>query len=248
LSFSPVMLSIASASALSLNMAPAFTKPSTAAVTSKKIAVSPLGSSEFCYGLPGAIEPMGLFDPLGFTKNADVLEVNRLRESELAHGRVAMLAAAGFLVQENFHPLFSEDGGPAIEQIPFLQVEQPGFLVALAMSITAIEALRISKGFAPPNESNLKEARRAGTSQSFQRLRPDYVPGDLGFDPLNLKPADPAMLRSMQEKELSNGRLAMIAAAGFLAQEAVSGQTWGMWWDEAVPFSWTLENLNGHVL
>ena len=31
----------------------------------------------------------------------------------------------------------------------------------------------------------------------------------------------------MQEKELSHGRLAMIAAAGFLAQEAVTGKTWG---------------------
>ena len=40
----------------------------------------------------------------------------------------------------------------------------------------------------------------------------------------------------------------MLAAAGFLAQEAVSGQTWGLWWEEAVPFSWTLENLTGHVL
>ena len=217
-------------------------------VAPKKIAPAPKGTTEFCYGLPGAIEPMGPFDPLGFTKDADVLEVNRLRESELTHGRVAMLASAGFLVQESFHPLFGEDGGPAIEQIPFLQIEQPGFLVALAMTITATEALRISKGFAPPTEDNLKDARKAGVSQSFQRLRADYVPGDLGFDPLNLKPANPAALRQMQERELSNGRLAMIAAAGFLAQEAVSGQTWGLWWEEAVPFSWTLENLNGHVL
>ena len=67
-------------------------------------------------------------------------------------------------------------------------------------------------------------------SQSFQRLRADYVPGDLGFDPLNLKPTSPTALRSMQEKELSNGRLAMIAAAGFMAQEAVTGQTWGTYW------------------
>ena len=31
----------------------------------------------------------------------------------------------------------------------------------------------------------------------------------------------------MQEKELSHGRLGMLAAAGFMAQEAVTGQTWG---------------------
>jgi len=34
----------------------------------------------------------------------------------------------------------------------------------------------------------------------------------------------------MQTKELQNGRLAMLAAAGFLAQEAVSGETWGTYW------------------
>merc|ERR1719453_1027879 len=209
-----------------LNSAPSYKAPSSKPVQPKKLAVSPLGSSEFCYGLPGAIEPLGPFDPLGFTKSADVLEVDRLREAELTHGRVAMLASAGFLVQEGFHPLFTEDGGPAIQQIPYLQVEQPGFLVALSMCITAIEALRISKGWAPPTEENLKDARAGGVSQSFQRLRADYVPGDLGFDPLNLKPKDPAAFRAMQEKELSNGRLAMLAAAGFLAQETITQQPW----------------------
>lgn len=187
----------------------------------------PFGSDTFCYGLPGAIPPIGEFDPFGFSKDADVLEVNRLRESELLHGRVGMLAAAGFLVQEKFHPLFSADGGPAIQQVPKLPA---GFLVALAMIITACESLRISKGFAPPTEDNLKDARAGGQSQSFQRLRDDYVPGDLGFDPLGLKPEDPAEYRTMQEKELSHGRLGMIAAAGFLAQEAVTGQTWGTYW------------------
>ena len=53
-----------------------------------------------------------------------------------------------------------------------------------------------------------------------------YYPGDIGFDPLGLKPDDSAELRSMQEKELANGRLAMLAAAGFIAQEAATGSTW----------------------
>ena len=51
--------------------------------------------------------------------------------------------------------------------------------------------------------------------------------GDLRFDPLGLKPDDPAEFRIMQERELSHGRLGMLAAAGFMAQEAVTGQTWG---------------------
>merc|ERR1719324_1523765 len=67
---------------------------------------------------------------------------------------------------------------------------------------------------------------REGATSDFQRLRPGYIPGDLGFDPLGLKPTDPAELRVMQEKELSHGRLGMLAAAGFMAQEAVTGATW----------------------
>ena len=56
-------------------------------------------------------------------------------------------------------------------------------------------------------------------------LRDDYLPGDLKFDPLGLKPEDDEEeFALMQTKELQNGRLAMFAAAGFLAQEAVDGQ------------------------
>merc|ERR1719482_2270255 len=95
----------------------------------------PAADDSFCYGLPGNFAPAQILQ--GKTK----AEVMRLREAELTHGRVGMLAAAGFLVQENFHPLFSADGGPAIQQIPQLPA---GFLVALAMSITALESKRIS--------------------------------------------------------------------------------------------------------
>ncbi|MEC8280291.1 MAG: chlorophyll a-b binding domain-containing protein [Verrucomicrobiota bacterium] len=49
-------------------------------------------------------------------------------------------------------------------------------------------------------------------------------PGDFGFDPLGLKPTDPAELLEMQNKELNNGRLAMIAIAGFFAQELIDGK------------------------
>jgi len=47
---------------------------------------------------------------------------------------------------------------------------------------------------------------------------------DYGFDPLNLKPKDAAELKTLQIKELNNGRLAMLAAADILAQEMVTGK------------------------
>merc|ERR1719197_1910821 len=85
---------------------------------SKMVATSV--KTEFCYGLPGAIAPAGEFDPANLLEGASQEEVMRWREAELTHGRVGMLAAAGFLVQEGFHPLFSADNGPAITQIPAL--------------------------------------------------------------------------------------------------------------------------------
>lgn len=56
-------------------------------------------------------------------------------------------------------------------------------------------------------------------------LGPGYVPGDLDFDPLGLKPTDPEELKIMQTKELQHGRLAMLAAAGMIVQELQTGST-----------------------
>ena len=43
------------------------------------------------------------------------------------------------------------------------------------------------------------------------------------FDPLSLKPKEPEALLEMQNKELNNGRLAMITIAGIVAQEVQTG-------------------------
>merc|ERR1719502_1239777 len=107
------MLSLAAPSVLSLNL-PSFGAPKAKAAPA------------FAYGLPGNFNALGgaelNFDPAGFLEGKSEVEVNRYRECELTHGRVGMLASAGFLVQEKFHPLFSGDGGPAIEQIPQLPI------------------------------------------------------------------------------------------------------------------------------
>jgi len=195
--------------ALSLSLAPLSLNLATPPSKAKAPA-----ATDFCYGLPGNIAPAGDWDPANLLDGVSKSEVYRWREAELTHGRVGMLASLGFLVQEFWHPLFSADGGPAIEQIPKLP---PALWVAMTIGIGAAEALRIQAGWANPYEK----------MDNVQALKSDYYPGDLGFDPLDLKPTDPAELREMQEKELSHGRLAMLAAAGFMAQEAVTGATWG---------------------
>merc|ERR1711990_1122372 len=100
----------------------ALSKARTPAPKLQQAATATTATTEFCYGLPGNIAPAGDFDPANLLEGASKKQVYRYREAELTHGRVGMLAAAGFLMQENFHPLFSADGGPAIDQIPQLPV------------------------------------------------------------------------------------------------------------------------------
>jgi hypothetical protein len=49
-----------------------------------------------------------------------------------------------------------------------------------------------------------------------------YYPGDIGFDPLGLKPKTEEAFKVMATKELQNGRLAMFGAIGMLTQEQVT--------------------------
>jgi len=125
-----------------------------------------------------------------------------------------MLASLGFLVQESYHPLFGgRIEGPAINQIP--QIPTPlWFILTLAIGIA--EASRIQIGWANPYEG----------MDNVQRLKPGYNPGDVGFDPLGIRPEDPDELRTMQERELSHGRLAMIASAIFIGQETLYQKPW----------------------
>merc|ERR1712182_189909 len=57
-------------------------------------------------GMAGVTAPFGFFDPLGFATSITEGKLLFYREVEIKHGRVAMLASLGFLVGENFHPLF----------------------------------------------------------------------------------------------------------------------------------------------
>ena len=165
--------------------------------------------------MPGALAPMGFFDPLGFAANADEQTLRRYREAEVTHGRVAMLAVLGFLVGEAVEGssfLFDASiSGPAITHFPQVPVLAD---ILIVVAIGAVEAQRANIGWVDPADSPVDQPGL---------LKDDYYPGDIGFDPIGLRPEDPEELDLMITKELQNGRLAMLAAAGFLAQEAVDG-------------------------
>jgi hypothetical protein len=161
--------------------------------------------------MSGVTAPLGFFDPFGYSKGANKGKILFYREVELKHGRVAMLAALGFLIAEQFHPLF---GGNidvpsliAFQQTPLESYWAIAVGIPLLLAIPEVFSVFT---FKPPNEA-------------MWEMNEDRVSGDLGFDPLNLKPKDPKGFKEMQTKEINNGRLAMIAFAGMVYQEALAG-------------------------
>merc|ERR1711976_1124883 len=134
--------------------------------------------------MPGVTEPTGFFDPLGFTTDVSDGTLLFYREAELKHGRVCMLASLGFLVGEQFHPLFGGDiDGPSFSGDLFSSQALGPFWLAVLVAAGGIELLTSG-------------GRWEGTETQgiTQELTPGTVPGDLGFDPLSLKPDDPEQL------------------------------------------------------
>lgn len=74
------------------------------------------------------------------------------------------------------------------------------------LGIAFLEYRQISIGFAEPDPVTGEGG-----------MREDYVPGDLGFDPLGLAPKSAEDLNVMKTKELNNGRLAVSTCEELLA-------------------------------
>ena len=149
-------------------------------------------------------------DPANFLKRRSVEQTRYFQEAELKHGRVAMLAAVGFYAAEKFHPLF----GGAIDEpslVAFQATPLQTWWVVVSLAIGAIEVSSGSIGSFKKPEDGLWE------------LKDDHVIGDLGFDPLGLMPKDAEEAKEMKTKEIMNGRLAMLAISGMVAQEWATG-------------------------
>mmetsp|Transcript_13240 Transcript_13240/g.20628 ORF Transcript_13240/g.20628 Transcript_13240/m.20628 type:complete len:211 (-) Transcript_13240:109-741(-) len=181
-----------------------------------KKAVAPPAPVFTVESLPGIIEPTGFFDPLDLAAKADENTLRRYREAEVQHGRVGMLAVVGFLVGEKVEGTsFLWDAsikGPAITHLAQVPSE---FWALLTVGIAAAETKRAEIGWVEPENVPFDQPGL---------LRDEYYPGDIGFDPLGLKPEDDAEFSEMVTKELQHGRLAMLAAAGCIAQELTDGK------------------------
>merc|ERR1719169_221536 len=128
--------------------------------------------------LPGVLPPLGFFDPMGFCSADDITEgkIKFYREVELKHGRVGMLAALGFLVGENFHPLFGGDIDVP-SYLAFQETPLQTFWPAVVLAIAIPEVFSVFSFESP-------------SVDGFWTIKKTHQPGDLGFDPLGLKPTN----------------------------------------------------------
>jgi len=182
-----------------------------------------MGSKAEIEAMPGVTAPLGFWDPVGFTTKFNCAESQILfyREAELKHGRVCMLAVLGIIVGErhDFIPLLGEglakDVPAYLLGTPFVQQTSVAQFWPLAFAAVGIEEWRRTWA----NNMDILE-----TGEPLWKSKPVMAAGDYGWDPLGLKPKDPKALKELQNKELNNGRLAMLAAAGMIAQEQLTGK------------------------
>ena len=149
------------------------------------------------------------FDPFNFASDANALHWQR--RAEIKHARLAMLAAAGWPMAELLHGdiastlnlpymLDSADRVPSILNDGLAHTFPVFWIVAIAV-VAAID---------------IGETVEENTSVKLN-------PADFGFDPLNLGGRTEEQQHFMQEAELFNGRLGMLAITGFAIQERFLG-------------------------
>ncbi|GJQ13475.1 hypothetical protein GpartN1_g5266.t1 [Galdieria partita] len=134
------------------------------------------------------------FDPLNISS---FLDLRWLRESEIKHCRIAMLAVVGWFVQEVYH-LPNEIYSSSVPTEAFWKTLATGPMGQILFWTSLFEII--------------------STPAVIQMLQGSgREPGYFGFDPLGLG-KNPELYKRFQLSELKNGRLAMIAIGGLIHQ------------------------------
>jgi hypothetical protein len=135
-----------------------------------------------------------------------------MREAEIKHSRLAMLAVVGWPIAELFDKPIADSIG-----LPTLLTksgESPSLLNG------GLDRIEIAYWVAVVALAGIVELENATQKEEKPK---DYVPGDCGFDPLGFLPKDKEGQKEMMTKEIKHGRISMMAILGFAIQEAIYG-------------------------
>lgn len=134
------------------------------------------------------------------------LIIRDFREAEIRHGRLAMLAAVIWPLQE----LIDRAILP-VEEYTFTIIYGEG--TTLPFLVLLMTLIMMLLGYLDIFASQIKAGE---TGDAF-------LPGECFWDPLSVLDGAPEhMKRRMQERELMNGRIAMVAVALYALQEAIT--------------------------
>ena len=133
-----------------------------------------------------------------------------MREAEIKHSRLAMLAVVGWPLAELWDKSIAAFFG--VPDALTATGSSPSLLNGGLEKID-IEYWIIVTALAGIFELQSKWAKEDNKDK--------YILGDCGFDPLNFFPKDKKEQFEMQTKEIKHGRVAMMAILGFAIQEAL---------------------------
>jgi hypothetical protein len=154
------------------------------------------------------------FDPLNLGTDETFVP---FREAEIKHGRLAMLAAVAWPLQEIFHPIFVDLlRGSGVDGVRDVLAETNGFSPSLLNGglLQPDVAISLSLAVFMASVLELKDLKaREAQGLQWNEFDNTKLPGDLRFDPLRLTRSLPNDEKvEFLEKELLNGRIASTPA------------------------------------
>merc|ERR1740129_2690169 len=188
----------------SLAYASPLTAPSRRAVTPQMMAKSEsLPFMEEPAHLSGMVGNVG-FDPMGLSTPQNI---KWMREAELKHGRICMLAWVGWVAVDlgvkfpgaKYAALSSYQAAVIKENVPLLKQAMGYEMLLLFLWVGTFETIGFTQIY------NLMDGD-------------DRAPGDFGFDPLGLLPGNEEQYKTA---ELTHGRAAMLAFSAVATQSAL---------------------------
>merc|ERR1719384_1522537 len=181
-----------------------------------------------------SVETGGKCTPIGraMLQDAKPEALKWFQNAEIKHGRIAMVATIGFLVQKlGVHfPLYLGPSGSNCfhpeSDVAWYLSKSAGVTFSDIAAAAPLDAIKMV-----PAAGWLQIFFAAGLFEAtaFQRQwnQEGRVPGDYGYDPLGFTKReggfDSEEIKSLRLKEIKNGRVAMMTIAAWVSNEAIPG-------------------------